>query len=173
MRTLLSRSLSAFVTVAALLAITLLLGCSGNGSVTAGGPGGGTGGADIDIVSSTPASGNTNISGSGVTLATTADVLNGTPVTRVQLDATSDGDVRQILVYFETATGNPRAVTYSWGVANVNDNIVYCPAAGCTGVTVNMTTREIFFSNTALDNNDPFGAPTKFATISVGGIQYP
>ncbi len=133
------------------------------------------GGADIDVTQATPASGDTNISGSGVTVQTSADTLDGgaTPATRVQLDATSDGNQRRVLVYFETATGTPRATSYLWGAADVNENVVYCPAAGCSGVSVNMATKEIFFSNTALDDNNPFGPATKFATLSLGAIQYP
>lgn len=112
-------------------------------------------------------------------MGTTFDTLGGVPVTRVQLDATSDSTgttnshLRQVLVYFETANGNVKAVTYSWGVANVNENIVYCPAAGCTGATVNMVTKEISFLNTPLDDNSPVGPTTKFATLSLGMIVYP
>ncbi len=64
-------------------------------------------------------------------------------------------------------------MTYAWGASNVTDNVVYCPAAGCTGVSVNLSTREIFFLNTPLDNNSPGGATNKYATLSLGGIQYP
>lgn len=169
------RALAATLFVVATISMT---GCGGEdvvigGPTGPGGPGPTGGGADIDVTQSTPATGNTNISGSGVTVQTSSDTLNGTPVTRVQVDATSDGYRRRVLVYFETAAGTPRAVSYFWGVSDVNENIVYCPAAGCTGVTVNLSTKEIFFANTALDNNDPFAAPTKFATLAVGGIQYP
>ncbi len=136
--------------------------------------GGAVGGAaDIDVTSSTPASGNTNISGSSLTVQTTSDTLNGVPVTRVQLDATSDGHARRVLVYFETATGAPQAVSYFWGAAVVTENTVYCPAAGCTGVSVNMATKEISFSNTALDNNSPVAPTDRYATLSLGIIVYP
>lgn len=157
---------------AAIIAVACagIMGCDDDDDVLNTG-GGGTTGADIDVTASTPASGNTNISGAGVTVATSADTLNGTPVTRVQVDATTSGFKRRVLVYFETAGGAPSAVSCFWGVSDVTENIVYCPAAGCTGVTVNQTTKELSFSSTALDNNDPFGPPTKFATLS-GGIQY-
>lgn len=163
----------ALPSVLAVFALLFTLGCGSEDSLVINPGGGGNSGADIDITSSTPASGNTNISGSGVTVTTSADTLNGTPVTRVQVDATTGGLLRRVLVYFETSNGTPRAVSYFWGTADLNENIVYCPVAGCTGVTVNQATREIFFTNTALDNNDPFAAPTKFATIAVGGILYP
>jgi hypothetical protein len=104
---------------------------------------------------------------------TSADTLMGTPVTRVDVDATTGGYLRHVRVYFETANGNPKAVSYEWGASSLLENSVYCPAAGCTGVTVNQTTKEIFFSNTALDDNNPVGPTTKFATLSLGGIQYP
>lgn len=136
-------------------------------------PAGGGGGADIDVANATPTSGNTNISGPGVTVTTTFDTLNGVPVTRVQVDGTSGGMKRQVQVYFATGSGTVQAVNYSWGTTNLNENIVYCPAAGCTGVSINTTTKEIFFTNTALDNHGPVPPTTKFATISLGGIQYP
>ena len=178
MRRSLTRTLAPIVLLAAALAIS---GCRDSDDADSfapvTGPGGPPavtgGGADLDITNSTPATGNTNISGSGVVVSTSADTLSGTPVTRVQVDATSDGQVRRVLVYFETSGGALRAVSYYWGASNINDNIVWCPSGGCTGVTVNQATREIFFSGTNLDNNDPFAAPTKFATISLGGIQYP
>lgn len=170
MRTRVARSLVSTLLLAGALLVT---GCADDGDDAAGPGGGAGGGADLDITLSTPASGNTNISGTGVTVTTTADTLSGTPVTRVQVDATTSGYLRRVLVYFETANGTPRAVSYFWGVADLNDNIVHCPQAGCAGVTVNQTTKEIFFANTALDDSDPFTAPGQFATISVGGIQYP
>lgn len=159
---------------AAIIAVACagIMGCNDDDVLNPGGGGTTGGGADIDVTTSTPSSGDTNISGSGVTVATSSDTLNGTPVTRVQVDATTGGYKRRVLVYFETSGGAVSAVSYFWGVSDVSENIVYCPAAGCTGVTVNQTTKEIFFSNTALDNNDPFGSPTKFATLSLGGIQY-
>jgi hypothetical protein len=137
------------------------------------GGGGSSGGiADIDVIDATPVSGNTNISGTGVTVATTFDTLNSTPVTRVTVTGTTGGIQREVKVYFTTSTGAVQAVSYSWGTS-LGENIVYCPAAGCTGVSVNQNTKEIFFSNTMLDNNNPFTAADKFATLSIGGIQYP
>lgn len=134
----------------------------------------GGGGADIDVTNATPASGNTNISGSGITVATSFDTLNGIPVTRVQVDATVGGNQRQVLVYFATTGGAVQAVSYFWGTASLFDNIVYCPVAGCAGVSVNQTTKVITFVNTSLDNNNgPFPPPPdKFATLN-GAIQYP
>jgi hypothetical protein len=117
------------------------------------------------VLNSTPASGNTNISGSAVTVSTTLDDAD---TTRVQVNATSDGNLREILVYFTTATGAVEAVSYEWGTASVLENIVYCPLAGCTNVSVNIATREITFSGTALDdhgNPGPTDPPTKFATL--------
>lgn len=133
-------------------------------------PAGGSGGAGIAVTNATPASGNTNISGAGVTVATTFDTLNGVPVTRVQVDGTSGGIQRRVLVYFTTATGAVQAVSYFWG--NLLENIVYCPAAGCTGASVNMGSKVMTFANTALDNNNPFTSPDKFSTLN-GTIQYP
>jgi hypothetical protein len=154
-------------------------------------PGGGTGGpaecfyhgtfetkgkvagsADIDVTAATPASGNTNISGAGVTVATTFDTLNGTPVTRVQVDGTSGGNQRRVLVYFATTGGAVQAVSYFWGAANVTENIVYCPALGCDAVSVNQVAKTITFVGTALDNHSPVDPTDKFATL-IGGIQYP
>jgi len=131
----------------------------------------GTAGVDIDVTLATPASGNTNISGTGATVATSSDTLNNVPVTRVQVDATTNGYKRQVVVYFETATGNVVAVSYSWGLATIFENSVYCPSAGCTGVSVNKVTKVITFVNTALDNNSPAPPPDKFATLN-GSIQY-
>jgi len=164
-------SLRSVAAVAIAVGIVTLTGCSNDDPAGSNNTSGG--GADIDVTSSTPSSGDTNISGTGVLVQTGSDTLNGVPVTSVQLDATSGGNLRRVRVYFDTATGNPEAVSYFWGAANVNENIVYCPAAGCTGVTVNQGTKEIFFSNTALDDNNPVGPTTKFATLSVGAIQYP
>jgi len=150
-------------------------GCNSDSVTNTPGPGGGA--ADIDVTSSTPVSGDTNISGSGVTVATTLDDAD---TTRVQVDATTGGYLRQVLVYFTTATGAVEAVTYSWGTANVNENIVYCPVVGCTNVSVNTATREISFAGTALDNNGnpgPGDPPTKFATLGAAVpaslVQYP
>lgn len=169
MRTGQFKILAALVMIIAALSITA---CGDDGIIV--GPGGpGSGGADLDIILSTPLTGNTNISGAGVTVTTTSDAIGATPVTRVQMDSSTTGQLRRVVVYFETTGGAPRAVSYFWGAADVNENIVYCPAAGCTGVTVNQGTREVFFSSTALDNNGPGMAPTKFATISTGAIQYP
>lgn len=140
---------------------------------TGGGATGGT--ADIDVTNATPASGNTNISGVGAVVTTTFDTLNTIPVTRVTVAATTTDSIqRQVQVYFVTATGAVSAVSYSWGGSlPVHDNIVYCPATGCTGVTVNQVDKTIFFTNTVLDNNSPVAATTKFATLSLGGITYP
>lgn len=135
-------------------------------------PGGGGGGADITVINATPASGNTNISGPGLTITTTPDTLNGVSVTRVEVNGTSDGNQRRVRVYF-TAVGVVQAVSYFWGTANINDNIVFCPEAGCTGVSVNTTSKGIFFANTVLDDHGPGIPPTKFATFDISGIQYP
>jgi hypothetical protein len=169
-------------TLVVAVALVTMTACNDDDDDVLNGGGGGTtgGGADIDVTSSTPASGDTNISGTGVTVTRetftgngTGGFDNGVEYTRIQVDATSDGNARRVLVYFESASGTPKAVSYFWGATDINDNIVYCPAAGCTGVTVNTTNKEIFFSSTALDNNDPLGgSPTKFATLSLGGIQY-
>ncbi len=73
-----------------------------------------------------------------------------------------------VLVYFTTATGAVEAVSYFWGVANVNDNIVYCPVAGCTAVTVDIANKTIEFAGTVLDdhgNPGPGDPATKFATL--------
>src|SRR6188768_2070648 len=103
-------SWAAAVVVLGLLA---LAGCSDDDPVSSNNTSGG--GADIDVTTSTPASGDTNISGAGVLVQTGTDTLNGVAVTRVTVDATSDGNLRRVTVYFETATGNPEAVSYSWG----------------------------------------------------------
>jgi len=164
------------ITLADTTAVVFDPNISTAGFTIGGGTGGGTigGGADIDVTNATPASGNTNISGVGAVVTTTFDTLNTVPVTRVTVAATTADNIkRQVLVYFATATGVVQAVSYSWGTANVSENIVYCPSAGCTGVTVNQQTKEIFFSNTALDNNSPVAQTDKFATLSLGGIQYP
>jgi hypothetical protein len=136
-------------------------------------PGGVTGGgADIDITSSTPASGNTNISGAGVTVSRSSDMLSGVAVTRITVDATTDGLLRRVIVYFKTSDGAVQAVSYLWGSVNVSENVVYCPAMGCSGVTVDQGAKEITFLNTALDDNNPVGPTTVFATLSLGAIQY-
>ena len=101
--------------------------------------GGGTtgGGADIDVTSSTPASGNTNISGAGATVTKetftgtgAGGFDNGVEYTRIKVTATTDGNLRQVLTYFESATGTPKAVSYSWGATDVNENIVYVGGVG-------------------------------------------
>jgi len=140
------------------------IGCTS--SDVTGGPGGpGGGAADIDVHTSTPASGDTNISGTGVTVASTLE--NGGATTRVQVDATTGGNLRQVLVYFDTASGSVSAVSYFWG-ASLIDNVVYCPAAGCANVTVDTVAQTISFAGTVLDNHDSpmLGDPaTKFATL--------
>jgi hypothetical protein len=133
----------------------------------------GTGGADIDVVNSTPATGDTNISGNGVSVDTIAETLMGTPVLRVQVDATTGGQLRRVQVIFESANGTLRAVNYMWGATNLLDNVVHCPQAGCVGVTVNMSNQEIFFDDTILDDSGVGIPATKFATLELGAIQYP
>jgi hypothetical protein len=130
-----------------------------------------TGGVDIDVTAANPSTGDTNISGSAVTVQSSSDTLNSVAVTRVQVDATTGGYKRQVLVYFD-AGGTAQAVSYNWGVASALENSVYCTAAGCAGVTVNLGTREISFFNTALDDHGP-GSTGKVATLSLGIIAYP
>jgi len=140
------------------------------------GGGGATGvSADIDVTNATPASGNTNINSgiAGAIVTTASDTLNSVPVTRVEVTATTDGNLRKVLVYFATATGAVQAVSYSWGTASLQENIVSCPNGGCTGVSVDQTAKTVWFSNTALDNHSPSAPADKFATLPLGGISYP
>lgn len=161
------RNKNRIAAVAVMMTLAFAVACdSTNDPINPGGGGGGGGAADIDVVSSTPASGDTNISGSGVSVSSSLE--NGGATTRVQVDATTGGNVRQVLVYFTTATGAVENVSYFWGTASLLENIVYCPAAGCTNASVNTSTREITFAGTALDNHgaiNPTDPPTKFATI--------
>ena len=151
-----------------------LAGCDDSNVLNPSGGGTGGGAADIDVTSATPASGNTNISGSSITV--TSSFENSGATTRVQVDATSDGYLRQVLVYFTTSSGAVENVSYFWGISSLLEHIVYCPAAGCSGTSVNLTTREITFSSAPLDNHGnpgPTDPATEFATLSLGMIQYP
>jgi len=157
------RNMTPVVFLILMIALVASVGCDSSNNPTTPAPGGGS--ADIDVLASTPASGNTNISGSAVTVSTT---LEDADTTRVQVNATTDGNLREILVYFKTATGVVEAVSYEWGTSSVFENIVYCPVASCANVSVNIATREITFSGTALDdhgNPAPTDPPAKFATL--------
>jgi hypothetical protein len=136
-----------------------LTGCNSSDNVTnpPGGPGGGS--ADIDVVSSTPAGGEGNISGSAMTVETQAEDAD---TTRVEVRDLTSSPKREVLVYFTTATGAVEHVTFSWGVASLLENVTLCDGAACVNASVNTTTQEITLAGVPLDDQ---GSPAVQATL--------
>lgn len=65
------RNMTPVVFLVLMIALVASVGCDSSNNPT--NPASGGGSADIDVLNSTPASGNTNISGSAVTVSTTLD----------------------------------------------------------------------------------------------------
>lgn len=135
------------------------------------GGGGGSGSATINFTASTPASGNGAMAVSGV--STSSDTLNGTPVTRVQVDGTVGGLPARVLVYFVTANGNVTNISYFWG-STLNDNIVFSAQSIPVGEAVVDLGTQTINIDTDLTDADGFVVvtPTKLSHISAT-INYP
>ena len=123
--------------------------------------------ADIVVTNATPPSGNANFSTDVVTSASSMGTDMG-----VSAESWFDGTLRKVVVRFETTGGAVQSVNYHWGRSSFFENLVSCTAMGCSGVSVNQTTKNITFANTVLVNHNPSTSTSMFATLN-GAIQYP
>lgn len=111
------------------------------------------GDADLTATSASPATGQGPLQDSCIVVENAGG--SRTELTRVSVRGTVNGVGFHLQVYFVTESGALDTVSYGWspapGVPDLFENLAFCNAPGCSGASMDLGSRTITLSNTALD----------------------
>lgn len=132
------------------------------------------GSATVVASSAMPATGSGALQASCVTVENAGGTRS--ELTRVSARGTVNGLDLLLQVYFLTATGEIDTVSYGWapfpGTPDFYENLAFCNAPACTGVTMSLATKQIRFTNTALSASTEASAVLN-GTITLNRIPTP
>lgn len=130
--------------------------------------------AALTATSASPTSGQGALRASCVTVENAGGTR--TELTRVSARGTVNGLEFLFELYFVTATGEVEAVSYGWspvpGIPDFYENLAFCNAPGCSGATVNLATKTVRLTATAL-NAEGGNSAVLNGTISIKRIPTP